>query len=135
EYLDEVNKKVGRPAGQTNIQIVDGREAGRTPGQVGRAINYEVVTPQIAKALLAPPRNVTIVAPMADVQPSVIFNSRYTTTQAGLQAYVNDVANARGMHIVIQQLDGERWRAAAREHESIPAASTFKLFLAMVLFD
>src|SRR5690606_23334900 len=82
EYLDEVNKKVGRPAGQTNIQIVDGREAGRTPGQVGRAINYEVVTPQIAKALLAPPRIVPIVAPMVDVQPSVIFNSRYTTTRA-----------------------------------------------------
>lgn len=135
KYLDGVNKKVGRAAGQTDIQIVDGREAGRTVGVVGRAIDYDAVTRQLARALLAPPRVVVISAPMVDVQPSVIFNSRYTATQAGLQAYVTDTANTKNMHIVIQQLDGGRWRAAAREHESIPSASTFKLFVALVLFD
>jgi beta-lactamase class A len=39
------------------------------------------------------------------------------------------------MHIVVQQLEGQKWYAAAREHESIPSGSTYKLFVAMVLFD
>jgi hypothetical protein len=69
------------------------------------------------------------------LQPGVIFNSKYTTTQAGLQAYVTDTANAKNMYISITQLDGEKWSAAARNNISIPSGSTYKLFVALVLFD
>jgi vancomycin resistance protein YoaR len=134
-YLDELNKKVGIPAGQTNITLVDGREAGRTTGAIGHMIDEEVVTNQLATALLVPPKAVSLAAPFIDVQPSVIFNSKYSTTQAGLQAYVDDTARTKNMHIVIRQLDGEHWSVRARETESIPSASTYKLFIALVLFD
>ncbi|MDX2776315.1 peptidoglycan binding domain-containing protein [Streptomyces caniscabiei] len=134
-FLQSINEKVGTPAGQTNITIVNGRETGRTPGATGRAINVDTLSDELSTAILAPTTAITLNAQFVDVQPSVIFNSKYTTTQEGLQAYVQDVAASRNMHIVIQQLDGEKWYAHARETESIPSASTFKLYLAKILFD
>lgn len=134
-YIDGLNKKVGTPAGQTNIVLVDGRETGRTVGSLGRAINAEVIVEQIAKDLLLPPANISVNAAFVDVQPSVIFNSKYTATLAGLQAYLNDTARNKNMWISIQQLDGQQWAASARASESVPSGSTYKLFVALVLFD
>lgn len=134
-YLNEVSNKVSTPAGQTNITIVDGREIGRVTGSVGRAIDVTALADQIAGSLLVPPNEVSVTAQFVEVQPSIIFNSKYTATQAGLQAYLNDTARSRNMRISVQQLDGERWIVGARDHESIPSGSTYKLFVALVLFD
>lgn len=134
-YLGGVSEKVGTPAGQTDITIVDGREVGRTTGEMGRTINSDLLATQLAEALLKPEMTVAVTVQFVDLQPSVIYNSRYTATEAGLRAYVNDVAYGRNMWISIVQLDGEKWTAAAREHESIPSGSTYKLFVALVLFD
>jgi hypothetical protein len=134
-YIDELNKKVGTPAGQTNIVLVDGRETGRTVGSMGRAINADVIVEQIAKDILVPPANISVNASFVDVQPSIIFNSKYTATLAGLQAYLDDTARSRNMWISIQQLDGQKWSANARANESTPSGSTYKLFVALVLFD
>lgn len=134
-YVATLNDQVGVAAGQTNITIVDGRETGRTTGVVGRALNGGMIADRIAEGLLAEPKDVKVTGEFTDVQPSIIFNSKYTATQAGLQAYVEDIASQRNMRIVIQQLDGEKWYAHARETESIPSASTFKLYLAKILFD
>jgi len=134
-YINELNKKVGTPAGQTNITIVNGRETGRSTGMLGRAINTDVVAEQLSKVLLVPPPTVSVAASFVDVQPGVIFNSKYTTTEEGLRAYVNDIAWSKNMRISIQQLDGGRWSAGERDTESIPSGSTYKLFVALVLFD
>jgi hypothetical protein len=134
-YVNELNKKVGSAAGQTNINLVDGREMSRTMGSSGRAIDAAQLSEQLAGALLVPPPTVSVTAKFSDVQPSIIFDSKYTATQAGLQAYVNDTARTKHMNISIVQLDGQKWSAAADDHESIPSASTYKLFVAMVLFD
>lgn len=134
-YLNELNKQVGTPAGQTNITIVDGRETGRSVGAVGSGLAVDVMADQLAKALLTPTPAITINGQFAPIQPSVIFNSKYTTTQAGLQAYADDVARSKNLKISIQQLDGERWAVNARANDSIPSGSTYKLFVAMVLFD
>lgn len=135
EYLDDVNKKVGTPAGQTNINIVDGRETGRQTGALGRSIAIDALADQLAAALLQQSVPISLTAQFIDVEPSIIFNNKYTATQAGLQAYVSDIARSKNMWISVQQLDGAKWTAAARANESIPSGSTYKLFVAMVLFD
>lgn len=135
EYLASINEQVGKPAGQTDIAIVDGREVSRTVGETGRAINSDELAQQLADKLMQPETSIELTAQFVDVQPGVIYNSRYSTTQDGLRAYVNDTAHSRNMWISIVQLDGERWTAAAREHESIPSGSTYKLYVALVLFD
>jgi vancomycin resistance protein YoaR len=134
-YLNGINEKVGTPAGQTDITIVDGREVGRSTGVAGKAVDIDALAEKLAAALLVPPPEISVEASLIDIAPSVIYNSRYTATQAGLQAYVNDIAWSRNMFISIRQLDGERWTAQARETESIPSASTYKLYVSLVLFD
>lgn len=134
-YLAGLSSKVGTPAGQTDITIVDGREVGRKTGATGRGIAIDPLVEQISDRLLAASRTVNVTAQFVDVLPSVIFNSKYTATQAGLQTYINDVAHDRDMYISIQQLDGEKWSANARADISIPSGSTYKLFVALVLFD
>ncbi len=134
-YLTQINSQVGTPAGQTDISIVDGREVGRTPGVAGRAIAIDALADQLADSMLVSPPVVELTAQFIETQPSIIFNSKYTATQPGLQAYIDDLASAKNMHIIIQQLDGNRWSASARASESIPSGSTYKLYVALVLFD
>lgn len=134
-YIAELNKSVSVPAGQTNITMVDGREVGRTTGASGRELAADMLTDQLIAALRAPEKIVSLDAPFKEALPSVIFNSRYTAAQEGLQAYVNDVARTRNVRIKIQQLSAPGWGVGARDNESTPSGSTYKLFVALVLFD
>lgn len=134
-YLAGLNQQVGIEPGQTDITIVDGREVGRSTGSIGKVLAVDSLADQIASALLVPPSVIKVTGELRDKLPSVIYNSKYTTTQEGLQAYVNDQARTRNVRIMIQQLDGGRWRAAARENESTVSGSTYKLYVALVLFD
>jgi len=134
-YISEMNAKVGTPAGQTNVSIVNGRETGRTPGATGRAISQDALIPGLSDYLLRGVGSSSVEAPFVDVAPGIIYNNKYTATQDGLQAYVSDIARTRNVRISIQQLDGGHWTASARAQESTPSASTFKLFVALMLFD
>jgi hypothetical protein len=134
-YLETINKEVSTPAGQTNITIIDGRETNRTTGAPGRALAIDALADQIVQGLNRNTKEIKLQASFTEVQPSVIFNNKYTTTQEGLQAYVNDVASTRNIRISIQQIDGPKWSASARTNESTPSGSTFKLYVALVLFD
>lgn len=134
-YLSQLNSQVGIEPGQTDITLVDGREVGRSTGSVGRALEIDSLAEQIAAALLVPPSVISVTAQMKEVLPSVIYNSKYTTTQAGLQAYVNDLVRSKNIRISIQQLDGGKWYAGGRQDESTVSGSTYKLYVALVLFD
>ncbi|MDB5177737.1 MAG: hypothetical protein JWO61_120 [Candidatus Saccharibacteria bacterium] len=134
-YLDEMNTKVGTLAGQTNVTIVNGRETGRTPGAAGRGIDRELLTSELSTYLLEGKGGPQFAAQFVDIAPTIIYNNKYTATQEGLQTYLNDISQSRNMRISIQQLDGNKWSASARATESIPSASTFKLFVALMLFD
>lgn len=135
EYFAAIDAKVGVPAGQTNINLSDGREISRTTGVTGRAINRDELKMQITDWLLTGKGTREFVATFRDVLPSVMYDSKYTATEMGLRAYLNDAAKRMDVHIAIQQLDGERWSASVRSGESIPSASTYKLFVAKWLFD
>jgi beta-lactamase class A len=135
EYLEMVNTKVGTPPGQTDVTIVNGRETGRSVGPSGLGINRTQLQSQLSELLLAGRGSATIAAELTPIAPTIIYNSKYTATQEGLQAYVTDVSRSKNVRISIQQLTGERWSAAARADESTPSASTFKLFISLMLFD
>lgn len=133
-YIDTIDTSVGKPAGRTDIRIVNGRETGRQEGMVGRAVDRDALATALDAWLLRGEGSSNITAGFRDVQPSVIFNSKYTPTQEGLRAYASDLAQRSDTRIVIQQLDGQRWSASARGDESTPSASTYKLFVAKKLF-
>ena len=135
EYFDSIDAKAGTPAGRTNINLVDGHETSRTTGASGRAIDRDELRTQLTAWLLAGEGETRLVAAFYDVAPSVIYDNKYTATEEGLRAYVTDASRRMNVHIAIQQIDGGKWSASARADESIPSASTYKLFVAKWLFD
>lgn len=134
-YINLVNTQVGTPPGQTNISIVDGRETGRSTGVPGRAIHSDILVRDITAYVLTGKGKPEFSAQFIDVAPTVIFNSRYTASQEGLQTYLNDLGKTKNVRVMVQQLDGGKWVASTRANESIPSGSTYKLYVALMLFD
>ena len=132
--IDAWSKIAGRPAGQTNINIENGREVSRTVGEKGSKVDAASVAQPIADYLLQGVGSGTITAAMTDLEPSVIYNNRYTPTEDGLRAYVREKARY-GAWFSIRQLGGNGWSADADAEESVVSASTYKLFVTKRLFD
>jgi len=132
--IDNWSKAAGHPAGQTNINIENGREVSRTTGEKGSQVDATSIVQPITDYLLRGQGSSVILAAMTDLEPSVIYNNRYTTTEDGLRAYVRDKAR-NGAWFSIRQLGGSGWSADADAEESVVSASTYKLFIAKRLFD
>lgn len=135
DYLKDINKAIGRPAGVTMVTVVDGVEVNRNKGEVGKSIDFEPAIDDVTGQLLGQAISQPIGLSLVDVNPSINYNNRYTNSQAGLQAYVDDVARQYNAYISVRQISGDSWQAAARQNESIPSASTYKLYVAQWLFD
>lgn len=135
KYLETIDKTVGRPAGTTNITLTNGIETGRDEGAVGKKIDRTGLTDAVESWLLSGNGGSLFVTQLVDVPPVIVYNNTYTASQAGLRAYVTDMAQQMDVHIAIQQLGGEGWSARARAGESIPSASTYKLYVAKWLFE
>lgn len=135
KFFDSINAKVGISAGQTNINMVDGQETSRTKGQSGRAIDRADLKAKISNWILKGEGSGDVEAVFYEVAPSIIYNSKYTSSQAGLQAYLNDTAGRMNVSIAVLQVDGGRWSASVGASRSMPSASTYKLYVAKWLFD
>ncbi len=135
QYLAGLDKTVGIPAGQTKITLVDGNETGRRNGSEGRTIDVAVIVPMIEAHLMKAEGDGTITVPFKATAPQIIYNESYTATQAGLRAYADDAARRYNATIAIQQIGGNGWSAEARADVSMPSASTYKLYIAKMLFD
>lgn len=134
-YLKELDKKVGTQAGETIVAIVDGREEVRSRGATGRAIKTEPLIQALDQWLLSSGGSGEFYGELIDVAPRVVSTSQYTSSEAGLRAFVNDTARNQNANIVIQQLDGSGWSANADGELSTVSASTYKLFVALMLFE
>lgn len=135
KYLDTIDKKVGRETGTTHVTITDGRETSRKAGTVGRAIDRTLLTNEVKGWLLGGEGTMPLTTRLHDVAPQVMYNNKYTATEAGLRAYAKDISRQMDVHIAIRQIGGDGWTASARANDSIPSASTYKLYVAKWLFD
>lgn len=133
-YVAELNDTVRIAPGVTTVQVVDGVERSQSGGKTGMALQIEAVTSDIVRALSGE-RDPVIRVDLHPVDPTIRFDRQYSHTQAGLQAYINFLTSTQNVRIAVEQLGGDRWVAAGREHESIPSASTYKLFVMMRVFD
>ena len=133
-YIDSVIlKRVGKPAGQTVVSIVNGREMSRQEGEKGRSLDKPALVSQIRAYMIDRQGGPVVTATMTESSPHVVYNSSYTASYEGLQAYISEKAK-HGAWINIQQLDGERWSLGADDHESVVSGSTYKLYVALYLF-
>lgn len=135
KYLAKLDEEVGVLAGQTRITLVDGRETARQAGASGRTIDTAAVRAVVQAHVLEGTGESTVELPFHPTSPQFLYNESYTATQEGLRAYVNDTANRYNTAIAIQQVGGNGWSADARADVSMPSASTYKLYIAKMLFD
>lgn len=133
-FVATMNDRYKVPAIPTTVTVVDGIEQQRRGGTSGAELAIDTITDQIAKALLGQ-ASTTISATLQPVSPPLVYTRSYSHSQAGLQAYVAYATSTQNVRIVVQQLDGPGWSASGRAEESIPSASTYKLFVMLRVFD
>ena len=134
-YFDVIDKDIAKPAGITTVSIVDGVEQSREKGAPGEQLNRGEIEQKISSELFSPKHYLYVAGTMQPTLPAVKNIFSYSNSQAGLQAKVNEIGRRSNVRISIKQLDGAGWQAEYRGDESTPSASTYKLFVAMKLFD
>jgi beta-lactamase class A len=133
-YVETVNTQVKVAPGITTVQLVDGRETSRTEGTSGSALNVADLVKRLS-GIATTGDTVAVPASIVPVAPTVTTQAQYTSTQAGLQAYLDELARTKDVHIAIAQLDGQGLAASTRADDSIMSASTYKLYVSYKLFD
>lgn len=133
-YVGQLNIKVKTDPTSTVVTLVDGNETARRAGTDGAALDTQAITSSLSAALLGS-GTAMVNAPLHPVAPGTTYTRTYSHSQEGLRAYVAYATGTQNVRIVVQQLDGTGWSAAGRADESIPSASTYKLFVMMRVFD
>ena len=134
QYVNGINGKVAVAPQSVTVTVVDGNETGRSGGANGSALDTSAVTDALSVALIDGAKPATVTAAMQPVAPGITYARSYTNSQEGLRAYVAYATSTQNVRIVVQQLDGPGWGASGRADESLPSASTYKLFVAKMLF-
>lgn len=135
QYVEALNANVKTDAVPVRVTMVDGVETTRSPGVNGEALDVLTVEDWLVRALVDGSITPTLSTTLRPVAPGIEYARSYTHTQAGLRAYVAYATTTQNVRIVVQQLDGNGWSASGRASESIPSASTYKLFVMLRVFD
>lgn len=133
-YIGGLNKKVGVTPGVARATVVDGREVARTSAPSGLAIAAAELQKSLADALFdrSAPQRLSI--RMVSVSPTVTYDRSYTSSQSGLQAYIDFITGSENVKIAVSEIGGRGWSAKGRGDEQTVAASTYKLYVAYMLF-
>jgi beta-lactamase class A len=133
EHTDPLAKSIYIAPGVTTVSYVDGRETGRQVGANGRGLDTEKSTEVIKQALLQKKTD-TATLTVSVLQPSIQNNRTYTSSQAGLQALLNDLAKDNGNYAIsVIDFSGSGWSASANGGKTYHPASTYKTYVAYSL--
>lgn len=134
-YIVDLNKELEIPSTPTIINVVDGRENDRQEGSKGQRVSFEKMKQDVSDFLKGERKESIFKLHFEEVSSPEQKKYSYTNSQAGLQAKVNEIGRRYNVRISLKQLNGAGWEANYRENESTPSASTYKLFVAIKLFD
>lgn len=134
-YASRIASQVDVKPGTIKAKLADGAEVSRTTAASGLGVDRAKLAEALKAAVASEPSAATIKLVMNPVAPSVSYDRSYSSSRAGLQAYVDYVGQSSNTRIAITQLDGNGWSVGARANEGTVAASTYKVFLSLVLFD
>lgn len=133
-YVNSVTRGYYKRAAPKVVRIVDDVEQAPTGGASGERIDTAAIVQQLTDGVKKKSVKQEIVARKVAIAPGTRYIRSYSASHEGLQAYVTNAAKRYNAKIAVQQLTGGKWRAQAREWDSIPSASTYKLYVALDLF-
>lgn len=134
-YASRIAGQVDVKPGVARAKLVDGVEVNRTAAPSGLGVDQAKLAGALKAAVTAEPSTATIQLVMNPVASPVSFDRSYSSSRAGLQAYVDYIGQSSNTRIAITQLDGAGWSVGTRADEGTVSASTYKAFLSLVLFD
>lgn len=132
QFLRELRSSLHKDPEQTRIIMRDGVEIDRQEGKRGQGIDVEVTTERVRTTLLEGPSDTTAWVKLSVLEPEVVYERHYTSTNAGLQALLEqwDRNNPGRYGIIVQDLSGKDVSAALNPTRDFVPASTYKMFLA-----
>jgi beta-lactamase class A len=131
--LQPIAEKAKTPAGTTIIKLTDGSETSRVEGSVGKKVDVNSETIQLAKWLqLAAGGQFKIRT--QDVQPATTFERLYTRSEAGFSTHMSAYLNEKypNYSVQVQEVGGANWKVSFNENKSYYMASLYKLFVAQM---
>ena len=132
DYLTNIAGDSVIAAGTTKIVMVNGKETSRTTGKDGRAVDVDPIVKQLEDALNNQ-QSAEITMNFKVTTPNIVYDRSYNHSQAALQAYIDHVTSSGTIQISVKQLTGSGWAASSRATDSVVSASTYKLFISLLL--
>ncbi|HEX8762580.1 MAG TPA: serine hydrolase [Candidatus Saccharimonadales bacterium] len=131
KYLEGVQSKVYKAPGTTTIQLIDGKEVGRTEGASGRGVDTDK-TLALLNTAIQNGNEATVGVPLTTIPAKIVYDRQYSNTDAGLAALLADLVKDKNVGISVMEIGGRA--AHAGGGKSFVAASTYKLFVAYAVF-
>lgn len=119
-------------AGTTKVVTMDGQETSRTVGKNGRTIDSDPAVAKIKEALERQSAT-SFTLNFKTAAPTIVYDRHFSSSQKGLQTYIDQVTSSGTIQISVKQLTGNGWSASSRANESVVSASTYKLFVSLIL--
>lgn len=135
KYMQTTGSVYRIEPGTTVIKVTDGTETSRTTGNIGKSLNIATLKNNIQQALDSSELNNTITTDTINLAPINKYERSYSKTQKGLQTYLDDLGQSEDIRVAVKQLDGNGWSVGTRQYESVVAASTYKIYLAVYLYN
>ncbi len=139
QFAEFIRQSIGRliyrQPTATIITLSDGREVSRQVGEAGLMVDLDKLTDKLRETWLSQfTKHSDIAVETIVLDSPQKFISNYTNSQIGLQTYYNTLAD-QGVKVAFKQFGGAGWQAGVGQTDSVVAASTYKLFVAVRLFD
>lgn len=131
KYLEGIQSKIYKAPGTTTVQLIDGREVGRTAGENGRGIDMDKTVASLS-SIIQKGEQTTLDVPIAELPAKLVYSRQYSNTDAGLTALLADLGSSKGFGISVMEIGGRS--ANINGDKRFVAASTYKLFVSYALF-
>lgn len=136
KFVDDEFSDVSIASGVTTVNLVDGVEQSRQEGSLGRGADKGALLEYLDKSLSDDSaKKLEVGLLTVELQPKVNYSESFSSSQQGLQAYLNSLSRDFDIRVSISQLDGPGWQAESRGGELSVAASTYKLYVAIYVLD
>jgi beta-lactamase class A len=134
--LSEWNKSLGKPAGTSTINYLDGVVTGRTLGSTGLALNKERVISEFQNWFSNPEDNLIDLS-LQQIQPDIIENREYSAINGPIQKAIDDwlSRNTGAYAVSFREIGGNNRIAGYKSSTSYVMASTYKMFVSAVAYQ
>lgn len=133
-YIGKLNAEVGIIPGTAVAILIDGEEISRTSAPSGLAIAADELKEGIERALFNESAEKRLSARLVIVPPLVRYERSYTSSEKGLRAYIDYISSTENIRVAVAEVGGKGWSAGGRSDEKTVSASTYKLYVAYMVY-